>query len=102
MTLHQYAQKWQRPDEDTLAVACYEDSSLYELLYTGEEPDETAMKTCGITDPKEWRDAINAALETFLETQNSQGKARSADTGNRRRRSRCSMSSALSHIRRPS
>jgi len=63
MTIREYAEKWNRDIDNNFAVACYDQNSLFELEDTHtSEPDETDMKTWGITDVNEYFDAVKVAL----------------------------------------
>jgi hypothetical protein len=62
MNIDDYIRKYNRPQDNNFAVACYNMNSIQELEEAlSEEPDATDMKNWNI-GPTEWRDAITAAL----------------------------------------
>jgi hypothetical protein len=64
MTLREYAQQYNRPEDNNFAVHCYEHQfrqELREALARG--PDETDCELWNMSH-EEWQDAVQAALST--------------------------------------
>lgn len=63
MNKYEFAEKYNRPDDNNFAIACINGVSVSELLGALDSPpDASNMAAWDIIDPREWVDAISTAL----------------------------------------